>query len=280
MSTRKPRVEEPVEGTTLAEVFRREDAAEANVDATLPPAPEPVALPQLGIERYTVVTIPRSAVTNAGYNPRKMSDSNYRRLKTGIGKLGLLGPIIWNVRTGHVVGGHQRLKVSDGLMRGKAYQLQVSQVDLSLKEEKEANLLLNNTSAQGEWEFDKLEDLLSDEADPIDLTAAGFDASDVYRMFGADPLDAEAMRELSEKLQAVRDTFDHKIIADKKFVEDFYLVVVFKDHTDRLVFLNALALDDNRYQDGRVLAALIREKRDELGLPEVGVQPDDALPSV
>ena len=54
----------------------------------------------------------------ADYNPRKdlkPGDAEYEKLKRSIEEFGYVEPIIWNNRTGLVVGGHQRLKVMKDL---------------------------------------------------------------------------------------------------------------------------------------------------------------------
>lgn len=48
------------------------------------------------------------------YNPRKdlkPGDPEYEKLKKSINTFGYVEPVIWNKRTGNVVGGHQRLKI-------------------------------------------------------------------------------------------------------------------------------------------------------------------------
>ena len=50
----------------------------------------------------------------ATYNPRKdlkPGDKEYEKLKRSIEEFGYVEPVIWNQKTGNVVGGHQRLKV-------------------------------------------------------------------------------------------------------------------------------------------------------------------------
>lgn len=42
-------------------------------------------------------------------NPRGMDEHDFEELKKSIQKYGLVEPIIFNKRSGHVVGGHQRL---------------------------------------------------------------------------------------------------------------------------------------------------------------------------
>lgn len=54
----------------------------------------------------------------AGYNPRKdlrPGDAEYEKLKRSIQEFGYVEPVIWNKRTGTIVGGHQRLKVMKDL---------------------------------------------------------------------------------------------------------------------------------------------------------------------
>ena len=101
------------------------------------------------LDRYEVVEVHRTEVKNAKYNPRIISDAARRKLKAGIEKLGNLAPLIWNRRTGNIVGGHQRISVFDSVYGTKNYKLRVSAVDLDDKQEREANILLNNPQAMG-----------------------------------------------------------------------------------------------------------------------------------
>ena len=41
----------------------------------------------------------------------KPGDKDYEKLKRSIAEFGFVEPVVWNERTGFVVGGHQRLKV-------------------------------------------------------------------------------------------------------------------------------------------------------------------------
>lgn len=50
----------------------------------------------------------------AKYNPRKdlkPGDPEYEKLKQSIKKFGVVEPIVWNKRSGNIVGGHQRYKI-------------------------------------------------------------------------------------------------------------------------------------------------------------------------
>ena len=55
-----------------------------------------------------------SRITRADYNPRvelKPGDPVYEKLKSSIQTFGFCEPLIFDSRTGHLVGGHQRLTV-------------------------------------------------------------------------------------------------------------------------------------------------------------------------
>ncbi len=119
-----------------------------------------------------------SKINPAPYNPRldlKSGDPDYKKLKKSINTFGYVDPLVWNERTGNLVGGHQRFKI----LKESGYdEIEVSVVNLDLNKEKSLNLALNKIS--GDWDEDKLSALLQelDENDMgIDLT--GFDESDL-----------------------------------------------------------------------------------------------------
>lgn len=117
----------------------------------------------------------------AGYNPRvdlKPNDEGYKNLQRSIETFGYIEPIIWNERTGHVIGGHQRLKV----LIAKGYsEIEVSRIDVSEEDEKLLNVALNKIT--GRWDMDKLEDLLRDIQDSDgDILLTGFSQEEVDDM--------------------------------------------------------------------------------------------------
>lgn len=94
--------------------------------------------------------VPISLLNAAPYNPRKdlqPGDPEYQKIARSIEKYGCVEPIIWNEKTGNVIGGHQRLKV---LAATGAVEVDVSVVQLSLEDEKALNLALNKIS--GQWD--------------------------------------------------------------------------------------------------------------------------------
>lgn len=87
----------------------------------------------------------------APYNPRKISDVAMEGLSNSIDQFGLLSLIVWNERTGNIVGGHQRFRklVEDG-----ETETDVVVVDLDEDEEVALNIVLNNPHARGDFTSD------------------------------------------------------------------------------------------------------------------------------
>jgi DNA modification methylase len=114
----------------------------------------------------------------ADYNPRKAlkpGDREYEKLRRSLEEFGCVDPLVWNVRTGRIVGGHQRLTVMLDLGWTEA---EVSVVDLPEEKEKALNIALNKIS--GEWDMDRLRELLVElEASDIDVTLTGFDTEEL-----------------------------------------------------------------------------------------------------
>lgn len=121
---------------------------------------------------------PIDQIHEAEYNPRielKPGDPEWERLKRSIEEFSLVEPLVWNERTGNLVGGHQRLRVLKA--RGDTH-VWVSVVDLDPAREKALNLALNKI--QGGWDYDKLTALLDDLVDELDdMELTGFDSEEL-----------------------------------------------------------------------------------------------------
>jgi DNA modification methylase len=124
-------------------------------------------------------TIAAKRVNPATYNPRKdlqPDDAEYKKLQKSMEEFGCVEPLVWNKRTGNLVGGHQRFKI---LQAQGLKQLQVSVVDLPPEKERALNVALNKIS--GEWDEQKLAELLDElgKAPDFDISMTGFDAPEV-----------------------------------------------------------------------------------------------------
>ena len=131
-----------------------------------------------------ILRIPISKVKPAAYNPRKdlqPTDAQYVAIKRSLLEFGLVDPLVWNKRTGNLVGGHQRFKVLRD--DAKFTHVDVSVVDLPIGKEKALNIALNKIA--GEWDSEKLESVLQD-LKPADLDLTGFNEGELSEIFGED----------------------------------------------------------------------------------------------
>ena len=112
-------------------------------------------------------TVRRSEIQFASYNPRVISEDARKKLKKNMQTVGLLGGVVWNIRTGNLVSGHQKVSIMDAVNRYN--------VDFDEKTEKEQNLFMNNKAVQGTYDDDMLRSLLSE----IDYVNAGFEDMDL-----------------------------------------------------------------------------------------------------
>jgi hypothetical protein len=141
-------------------------------------------------QKFKSITIDRKEIRNAQYNPRQMSPSAKRRLRTSLEnpKIGLVNALIWNRRTGNLVGGHQRIEQLDVLEGHQDYKLTVDMIDVDEVVEKEINVLLNNPAVQGQYDLDMLQDIIGSiaQTEGGDIHATGFATSDLHALFDDD----------------------------------------------------------------------------------------------
>lgn len=118
-------------------------------------------------------TLKAAQLTAADYNPRRdlqPEDAEYQKLRRSMETFGYVEPIIWNERTGRVVGGHQRLKV---LLEQGREDIEAVVVDLEERDEKILNVLLNKV--KGRWDIGRLADLLQQLDETGDMEVTGFE---------------------------------------------------------------------------------------------------------
>ena len=123
-----------------------------------------------------------SKLNPAKYNPRKdlkPGDTEYEKLKRSILEFGYIEPIIWNKRTGNIVGGHQRYKILKEMGYKEAECLVV---DLDDNKEKALNIAMNKIN--GEFDIPLLTDLLKDlSMNDFDVSLTGFDEDEISDLF-------------------------------------------------------------------------------------------------
>ena len=87
----------------------------------------------------------------APYNPRQSTKKQEKKLQESLTKFGVVEPIVFNKQTGHIVGGHFRVRE---LKKLGYKEVECVIVDLSEEDEKELNIRLNANT--GEWDWDTL----------------------------------------------------------------------------------------------------------------------------
>lgn len=221
----------------------------------------------------------------ADYNPRKITKPEIDRLKKAIEEFGDLGGIVFNRRTGRLVGGHQRIKVipKDAIIEktelsersrtgtvahgfiiidGEKYSYR--EVDWDETKEKAANIAAN--AHGGDWDEEKLGELLKELSSDVnfDIDLTGFTLAEVYQTIGGDPVHdtAERLMTIADQLRKSREIFHEvqKKLEETDDILDSYLVVVFRNSQERKKFTDALGFPDNRYIDGRELQRVLTDQ--------------------
>lgn len=199
-------------------------------------------------QNFETETINRSDIKNAPYNPRIMDENAKKRLRNGIRKHGLVSALTWNRRTGHLVGGHQRLEQLDALEKSENYELSVCVIDVDEREEATLNVQLNNPSIQGDWDLDKLANMAGDFN--LSFEELGFSQSDIDFMFEGDDRFSELYNtpeanEVKGRLAEIKQSrAQMSATLQERGNINFYAVVVFEDESDRQQFYREISVPE------------------------------------
>lgn len=142
-------------------------------------------------------------VNRAPYNPRvelKAGMPEYEKLKKSIETFGHVLPMVYNSRSGTLVGGHQTMTVLEELGKTEA---EMSIVDLSEVEEKALNIALNKTG--GMFDNEKLFDILNEliEIPDFDIELTGFDMMEFEQLDSKEIVETppDEFKEFDENLE-------------------------------------------------------------------------------
>ena len=126
--------------------------------------------------------VPVSKIKAAKYNPRrdlKPGNAEYEKLRRSIEEFGYVEPLVWNKRTGDIVGGHQRFKILQAM---GCREIDCVVVDLDPQREKALNVALNKVN--GDWDKEKLALLIADlQTGDFDVSLTGFDSVEIDALF-------------------------------------------------------------------------------------------------
>ena len=119
----------------------------------------------------------------AEYNPRQLTDKQYKHLKESLETFGCVEPVIVNCnpeREYIIIGGHQRCKVWKSLGNDT---IPTVEINLTLDEEMELNVRLNKNT--GEFDMDLLANYFDDEK----LQEWGFSENELFHLSYDDEID-------------------------------------------------------------------------------------------
>ena len=141
----------------------------------------------------------------ADYNPRTITEEAKKKLRNSIETFGLVEPIIINTKNNRIIGGHQRYQIlldmvmEDDNLAEKEYDYLIKDdygfifdsnklVIENEDYEKALNIVLNNTNLMGDYDYQKLGNLLEElEFNGFNLEFTGFDDFEVDSLnFGND----------------------------------------------------------------------------------------------
>ena len=169
---------------------------------------------------------------SAAYNPRQISREELNKLIKSIKQFGFVDPALVRKHDNMIVGGHQRVKAALEL---GLKEIPVVYLDITENDAKLLNVALNKIS--GEWEEDKLTELLAELQffDDVDELLTGFDEDELDQLLAdlEEPKDGltddDAIPEEVEavcKLGQLWQLGDHRLLcgdATKKENIDFLL---------------------------------------------------------
>jgi len=175
-------------------------------------------------------------IKRAKYNPRvklKPGMAEYEKLKKSLDEFGLVEPLVWNKKTGNLVGGHQRLDILEG--EGHT-TVTVAVVDLDKTKEKALNIALNKI--MGYWDTPALKDLLGElDTGEFDLEITGFDMGEIKDLMLQlhDPFgEADLPTDLPTPELTGEDARSQRFI------------LVYKDDTEKQLWMDKLGIDGSR----------------------------------
>jgi ParB-like chromosome segregation protein Spo0J len=108
----------------------------------------PIDVGGVTLEGMTFASMALEDLRPADYNPRTIDEQAKAGLAVSLATFGCVEPIVYNKRTGRVVGGHQRLAV---MLDAGVKRTAVSVIDVDEDTEKALNVSLNNPRTQGRF---------------------------------------------------------------------------------------------------------------------------------
>lgn len=226
----------------------------------------------------------------APYNPRRMGNHDAKALLDSIGKFGDMSGVVYNRRSGQLVGGHQRTEayklkggvieiteqldepndvgtVARGYITIGTEKFAYRVVDWDETKERLANVAANRI--QGEWDDDKLAELIYSLKDNADLPDTGFTINEITEILatvmdvGQDDADLTPPAKGSEKarLGDLYQLGDHRLLCGDSTVAAAYEALmdgqeaemVFTDPPYNIDYTGGMGGDGKQHRRRRIL---------------------------
>ena len=202
----------------------------------------------------------------AAYNPRNISSEELTKLKNSINEFGLVDPIIINLKNNKIIGGHQRYEVliNEHMLNGDFYaELNLirmgdigwifTETDLTVEDEdheKALNLALNKIS--GEWDFEKLGEILDElTVNEFNIDLTGFDELEAELLSPDDTILGLYDEEETESYDDIPE--DYVDVEGDVPNQTFSVIFSFEDKNKANEFINSLGINKEMKQNSIVI---------------------------
>lgn len=227
--------------------------------------------------------IKRSQINLNPINPKRHSDEKVKLQKKNLQKVGFLGGIVWNEKSGNLIDGHRRVKAMDLHYKYDGtsitdYKVKVEVVNLDEKTEKEqlTYMAVGNTKP----DIDLIANYISD----IDYTDVGLDIGELndilainmdtpslsdslddllspitsFDEIGTSATNEKTYEEKKEHMKAVKQQVKDNAI-EKQQNEEAYITLSFSSYNAKDDFCDLLGIStDDKFVKGEDVLRLIK----------------------
>ena len=128
-----------------------------------------------------------SDLNSPDWNPRYITDEDFKKLKNSLETFGYVDPIIVNKHNMNIVGGNQRYQALKKLGWEEVDVVFIDEPDLN--REKALNVALNKIS--GDWDTEKLNILMEElKLNDYDISFTGFEEDEITELIGNESVDS------------------------------------------------------------------------------------------
>jgi hypothetical protein len=208
------------------------------------------------LKQSETITIKRSKINFAPYNPKKHSKEAIEQQKANFKKVGFLGGIVWNRVTGNLVSGHKRVMAQDLYYnydgtKEKDYDIKVECVEMNEKTEKEQNIYMDAKRTNTPQDYELLAVILPE----IDMENTGLNDYDLQIIESIVPdFNLGSNEEIILDTQDLKKEYEEKKSKMKELKKDIhnknqenqtpsYFTVTFKNYNEKAEFLERLGIN-------------------------------------